>query len=213
MRVDMKMPSQLINQGGNEKIAGIKLPNFNYMPTQSTPKLSDDEIRARVVEIAKENARTGSRNDEEMNKLTRMFQSSASPDRKGAITNALTALESKINSLRNLSNTHTSMGEWIELLFGRALLNPNFSLNHLDVHDSNGNRIAVFNEHVGWRNILTEGELSRTRELAGLARDAYAAARDAAQAPQTASNTGQNGNPTVDITGEVIQPPTIDVKM
>jgi hypothetical protein len=167
-----------------------------------------------VVEIAKKNATTGGRNDEDMNKLTRMFMSSASPDRRGAITNALTALEGKINSLQKLSNTHTSMGEWIELLFGRALLNPNFSVNHVDVHDSNGNVIAVFNDRVGWRNVLTEGELSRVRELAGLARDAYAAARDGIQAPQTAGNAGQqNGKPTVDITGEVIEPPALDVKV
>lgn len=199
MRIDTKLPSQRINQGGDKRIAGIKLPNFNYMPTKSTPKMSDDEIRARVVELGKRYAATGERNDEEMNKLHRMFASSASPDRKSAITNALTALETKVSSLQKLSSTHTTMGEWINLLFGRALLNPDFSLNHLDVHDSNGNKIAIFNEHVGWRHIITEGERSRIAELHGLFHDTVV----------TAKNTGQM----VDITGEIIEPPTIDVKM
>ncbi|MCL2223483.1 MAG: hypothetical protein FWB96_00780 [Defluviitaleaceae bacterium] len=188
-----------VNQGGDKKIAGVRLPNFNYMNTQSTPQLSDDEIRARIVELGKRYAETGERNDDERNKLTRMFMSSAAPDRRGAITNALTALETQVNSLRKLSNTHTSMGEWIELLFGRALLNPNFSLNHLDVHDSNGNLIATFNESTGWREVITPNEWARSRELAGLFSDTVRAV--------------QNGKPMVDITGEVIEPPKIDVKM
>jgi len=214
MRVDMAMPSQLINQGGNKKIAGIKLPNFNYMPTQSTPKLSDDEIKARVVELAKRYAETGERNDEEMNKLHRMFMSSASPDRRGAITNALTALEGKINSLKRLSNVHTTVGEWINLLFGRANLNTNFSLNSLFVTDSSGNEIAMFNEQVGWRHIITEGERLRVAELHSLFADTVRAVQNGTQAPQAAGNPGQqNGKPTVDITGEVIQSPVIDVKM
>ncbi|MCL1862292.1 MAG: hypothetical protein FWF78_01865 [Defluviitaleaceae bacterium] len=187
-----------VNQGGNKKIAGVRLPNFNYMNTQSTPKLSDDEIKARIRELGKKYAETGERNDDEKNKLTRMFMSSVAPDRKGAITNALTALETQINSLQMLSRTHTSMGEWIELLFGRALLNPNFSINHLDVHDSNGNRIALFNEKVGWREVTTDAEWARVRELHGLFSDTVRAA--------------QNGKPTVDITGEVIKPPVLDVK-
>ena len=195
----LQMHNQNVNQGGGKKIAGVRLPNFNYMNTQSTPQLSDDEIRARIVELGKRYAETGERNDDERNKLTRMFMSSAAPDRRGAITNALTALETQVNSLRKLSNTHTSMGEWIELLFGRALLNPNFSLNHLDVHDSNGNLIATFNESTGWREVITPNEWARSRELAGLFSDTVRAV--------------QNGKPMVDITGEVIEPPKIDVKM
>jgi len=215
MRINpLQTHNQNVNQGGDKKIAGVRLPNFNYMPTQSTPKLSDDEIKARVVELAKRYAETGERNDDEMNKLHHMFQSSASPDRRGAITNALTALEGKINSLKKLSNVHTTVGEWINLLFGRANLNTNFSLNHLDVFDSNGNTIAIFNEHVGWRNIITEGERLRVAELHGLFSDTVIAVQNGAQAPQTGGNAAQqNGKPMVDITGEVIEPPKIDVKM
>ena len=205
--------NQNVNQGGSKKIAGVRLPNFNYMNTQSAPKLSDDEIKARVVELAKRYATTGERNDDERNKLTRMFMSAVAPDRKGAITNALTAIETQINSLQMLSRTHTSMGEWIELLFGRALLNPNFSINHLDVHDSNGNRIAMFNEQVGWREVTTDAEWARSRELAGLFHDTVVAARNGTQAPQTAGSVGQTGKPMVSITGEVIEPSKIDVKM
>jgi len=217
MKINSTMLSHLVNQGSSKSIGGVKLPNFNYMPTQSTPKLSDDGIKARVVELAKEYATTGRRNDEERNKLSRMFMSSASPDRKGAITNALTALESKINSLRKLSSHHMSMGEWIELLSGRALLNQNFSLNHLDVHDSSGNVIAAFNESTGWRTVLTEPELARVRELHGLFSDTVRAVQNGTQTPQTAGNAGQDANvqnskPTVDIMGMVIEPPVIDVK-
>ena len=203
-----------VNQGGGKKIAGVKLPNFNYMPTQSTPKLSDDEIKARVVELARKYAETGARNDEEMNKLHRMFMSPASPDRRGAITNALTALEGKINSLKKLSNVHATVGEWINLLFGRANLNTNFSVNSLFVTDSRGNEIAMFNEQVGWRHMITEGERLRVAELHGLFSDTVRAVQNEMQAPQTNGSTGiQIGNPTVDITGEVIEPPRIDVKM
>ena len=203
-----------VNQGGDKKIAGVRLPNFNYMNTQSTPKLSDDEIKARVVELAKRYATTGERNDDERNKLTRMFMSAVAPDRKGAITNALTALEAQISSLQMLSRTHTSMGEWIELLFGRALLNPNFSVNHLDVHDSSGNLIATFNESTGWREVITPDELTRSRELADLLHDTVVADCNGTQAPQTNGSIGvQIGKPTVDITGEVIEPLKIDVKM
>ncbi|MCL2189514.1 MAG: hypothetical protein FWC16_11380 [Defluviitaleaceae bacterium] len=190
--------NQNVNQGG-KKIAGVRLPNFNYMNTQSTPKLSDDEIRARMVELGRKYAETGERNDDERNKLTRMYMSSVSPDRRGAITNALTALDARINALQMLSPAHTSMGEWLELLFGRALLNPNFSVNHLDVHDSNGNKIAIFNEQVGWREVTTDAEWARSRALHGLFSDAVHAAR--------------NGNPTIDITGKVIEPPTVDMKV
>jgi hypothetical protein len=203
--------NQNVNQGGDKKIAGVRLPNFNYMNTQSTPKLSDDEIRERVVELAKRYVATGRHDDEEMNRLQRMFTSSAAPDRRGAITNALTALETQINSLRKLSSTHTSMGEWIELLFGRALLNPNFSVNHLDVHDSSGNLIATFNESTGWREITTDAEWARSRELAALFSDTVRAAHNGTQAPQLAGQ--QSGKPMVNITGEVIEPPAIDVKM
>ena len=209
-----QLPSHLINQGGSKKIAGVRLPNFNYMPTQSTPKLSDDEIKERVMELAKRYAETGERNDEEMNKLNHMFMSSASPDRRGAITNALTALEGKINSLKKLSNVHTAVGEWINLLFGRANLNTNFSLNILFVTDSSSNEIAMFNEQVGWRHMITEGERLRVAELHGLFSDTVRAVQNEAQAPQSDGSTGvQIGKPTVDITGEVIEPPTIDVKM
>ena len=211
MRINpLQTHNQNVNQGGNKKIAGVKLPNF----TQSKPKLSDDEIKARIVELAKEYATTGKRNDEERDKLSNMFVSSASPDRKGAITNALTSLGTQIKSLQTLSNTHTSMGVWIELLLGRALLNENFSLNHLDVHDSSGNLIASYNEHRGWRSVLTDAELSRARELAGLFRDTVAEANNGMQTPQSNGSTGvQIGNPTVGITGEVIEPPKVDVKM
>jgi hypothetical protein len=212
MRISpLQTHNQNVNQGGDKKIAGVRLPNFNYMNTQSTPKLSDDEIRARVVELGKRYAATGERNDDEMNKLQRMFGVSAAPDRRGAITNALTALETQINSLRMLSSTHTSMGEWIELLFGRALLNPNFSVNHIDVHDSSGNLIATFNESTGWREIITPNELARSRELAALFSDTVRAAQNGTQAPQLAGQ--QSGKPMVSITGEVIEPPAIDVKM
>jgi len=215
MRINpLQTHNQNVNQGGDKKIAGVRLPNFNYMPTQSTPKLSDDEIKARVVELAKRYAETGERDDEEMNKLHRMFMSSASPDRRGTITNALTALETRINSLRKLSNTHTSMGEWIELLFGRALLNTDFSLNSLFVRDSNGNEITMFNEQVGWRHIITEGERLRVAELHGLFGDTVRAVQNGTQASQATGNAGQqNGKSMVDITGEVIEPPKIDVKM
>jgi hypothetical protein len=212
MRINTTMPN-FMNQGNNGTIAGVPLPNFNHMPTKSTPKLSDDEIRARIVELAKEYATTGRRNDAEVDKYTGMFSSSAAPDRKGAITNALTALESKINSLRKLSNHHMSIGEWLDLLFGRAMLNENFTVNHIDVHDSNGNLIATFNESTGWRAIATEGEMARVREMAGLFHDTVVAVRNGTQTPQAAGNTGQNDKPMVDITGEVIEPPVIDVKM
>jgi len=215
MRINpLQTHNQNVNQGGDKKIAGVRLPNFNYMNTQSTPKLSDDEIKARVVELAKRYAETGERNDEEMNKLTRMFMSPASPDRRGVITNALTALEGRINSLKKLSNVHTTVGEWINLLFGRANLNTNFSVNSLFVTDSSGNEIAMFNEKVGWRQITTDAERSRVRELHGLFADTVTAVQNGTKTPQTNGSTGvQIGNPTVDITGEVIEPPKIDVKM
>jgi len=219
MKIDSTMLSHLVNQGSNKSIAGVKLPNFNYFPTQSTPKLNDDEIRAKVVEMAKRDAAAGvfKSDDNEFQKLTRIFASSVSPDRKGAITNTLIALESKINSLRMLSSTHTSMGEWIELLLGRALLNENFTVNHIDVYDSNGNVIAAFNEQVGWRNVITKDELARGNELRDLYGATFQAAQNGTQTPQTTGNAEQNANvqnskPTVDIMGMVIEPPLLDVK-
>lgn len=72
----------------------------------------------------------------------------------------------------------------------------------------------MYNERSGWREVATDAEVERLRELAIFHRDAIRAARNEAQTPQTNGSTGvQIGNPTVDITGEVIQPPTIDVKM
>ena len=214
MRINpLQMHNQNVNQGGGKKIAGVRLPNFNYMTTRSTPKLSDDEIKARVVELGKRYATTGERNDDEMNKLTRMFTSSVAPDRRGAITNALTALGTQINSLKMLSNVHTTVGEWINLLFGRANLNTDFSLNHLDVHDSNGNLIATFNESTGWREVITPDEMARVRELHGLFSDTVRAVQNGTKLPQTAGNAGQQtGEPMVGITGEVIEPPALDVK-
>lgn len=212
----LQVHNQNVNQGGGKKIAGVKLPNFNYMHTQSSSKLSDDEIKQKVIEMAKRDAEAGvfKSDDNAFQKLTRMFASSVAACRKSAITNALTALETQINSLRMLSSTHTGMGEWIELLFGRANLNTNFSVNHLDVHDSNGNLIAVFNEHVGWREIITPDVLARGNELRDLYAATWQAVQNGTQIPQTAGNAGpQDGKPMVDITGEVIQPATIDVKM
>jgi len=67
---------------------------------------------------------------------------------------------------------------------------------------------------VGWRHMITEGERLRVAELHGLFSDTVRAAQNGTQAPQTTGSTGQqDGKPTVDITGEVIEPPRIDVKV
>jgi len=219
MRIGTTMPSHLINQGNNGTIAGVRLPNFNYMLTKSTPKLSDEAIRNKIIEMAKRDAATSvyRPNEEEFHKLSNMFISSVSPDRKSAITNALTSLKTNINMLQKASSSHKSIGEWLDLLLGRALLNENFTVNHLSVTDSSGNEIAFFNEYGGWRFEMTDAEWSRASELRDLYQATWNAARNEMQTPQTAGNAGQNANvqngkPTVDIMGMVIEPPAIDVK-
>ena len=201
------------------------MPNFNCMHTRFTPKLSDDAIRQKVKEIAKRDVAAGKENfqSEDFMRLRDMFVSSVSPDRKGAITNALTTLEGRISSFRMQGRSYIDLLEWIKLWLngnaqvGNAQVNERMQIMHLSITDANGNEIAAFHEGFGWSHYFTGAEWSRFHEPLDLYNTTWRAAFNEIHTPQAADNAGQNvneqnGKPTVDIMGMVIEPPVLDVK-
>jgi len=178
--------SSSIRQGTNQSYRLSNPPNFGVggMPTKSASKMSDEEIREKMVELAKKDFAAGrpfyDRSSSEYNELLRNYTSAVSPDRQGTVNNTLSSLARRLKVMVPKLNFANDL---LSLLMGHSTLfnSRDIGTNFINFKGSNGNVIATFSSETGWGSLLTDAENARYNELVGIYNEAWRYARSEPQ--------------------------------
>ncbi|MDR0197762.1 MAG: hypothetical protein LBI36_06045 [Oscillospiraceae bacterium] len=165
-----------------------KIPTIPDILTNGQSKMSDLEIEQKLLELARKDVAAGTNSKfitngkklrtDEWFKLSQDYISSASPDRKGIITNTLSKLADKMGSMRINFNS----SDFFQVLFQNSNLFGNLSnvdvgSNFMRIFDNNGNEIAFYSKSRGWIAIQTPAENERFNEFSAKWDDALAKAK------------------------------------
>ena len=152
-----------------------RIPTIPSILTSGQSKLSDAEFDEKIMDLARrdvaagKNSRGNIKGGEEFFKLGKDYMSSASPDRKGMISDTLSNLANKLDSMRIKFNANNLLQVLFQnsRIFGNSgnFGNAQVGSNFVNFKDANGNIIASFDEHRGWVAHTTQAEVERLREF------------------------------------------------
>ena len=179
-------------------------PNFGVggMPTKSAPRMSDEEFKTAIVEMARRHVAEGkdlsqAHHSSELQNMSVSYMSAASPDRKGYIDNTLSGFAGKLQRMAPTLNMKRFC--LLDALMQNSNLFPNnrkVGNNFVHVTDSSGSIIAMFSElppfrggGMGWTFVPTEAEQARSREFITMYNDAWMAARELPGTTEYNTNT------------------------
>ncbi len=179
MRIDQQYGIGYSQYPRNQRIGGVKLPDFNAYEhlTKSEPAMSEDKYHEAIIEQAKKDFAAGKFQSDSagFRSLEKSYTSVVSPDRKGIITNGLTAVYKNVR----LAPDPVSL---IELLLGEGSVKHDKSgkeLTYAEFYDSEGNMVASY-DRGKWQSCLTPDEAARKIEMATIYNKAWGDAKRAA---------------------------------
>ncbi len=169
---------------GTGRIGGVSIPDFNGIGhyTKSPRKMSEEKYREAIVEQAKKDHAVGKfQNDSDgFNKLIKSYVSVASPDRKGILSEGITAIFKNKSSIPKPLNL-------LEVLLKNGSAKYQKEDNELtfaEFYDSEGNMIASYSNGK-WTELRTPDETARQIEFCSIYNQAWGdAKRTAANPPQ-----------------------------
>lgn len=164
---------------GTGSIGGINLPDFNdkYVFTRNVTGTSDSEYEKRIRQQAYEDYANGKFQNESagFNKLMKSYVSEVSPDRKGIITEGLTAVA------KNSKDGRKPINFVATVLMGKVVYQNSIEGNneYIEFYDENGELVAKYSNN-GWTILNTEAETARQIEMCTIYNEAWGEAKRAA---------------------------------
>ncbi len=167
---------------GTGKIGNVQLPDLNdfHFNTKQSPAMSEDKYEEAIIEQAKKDQSEGKFQSDSagFRNLVKSYVSVASPNRKGIITDGLTAIFKN-----NIPRPKTL--DIISLMFGEVKYQKETkNLSYAEFYDGNGEMVASYSNG-GWTFYGTKEENARESKLLGIYNAAW---RSAAKASQGNSN-------------------------
>lgn len=132
---------------GTGKIGNVQLPDYNdfHFNTKQSPAMSEDKYEEAIIEQAKKDQSEGKFQSDSagFRNLVKSYVSVASPNRKGIITDGLTAIFKN-----NIPRPKTL--DIISLMFGEVKYQKETkNLSYAEFYDGNGEMVASYSNG-GW---------------------------------------------------------------